>query len=243
MIHFVEPNTLRQRFAVYGHFYRIRMGNSTLPCRSVLEIVDREHAPTDPNELLSQQPEYVSFLMNPGSSHPYGGRNYGGPLLRSNQILAKACLIPTYPDAVQYQIMRLMICLGTRHTRVLNLFDLREPDSAAAASNLISHSSSMTPAYSVLSASRSVELRCRVNSTNTSVIVGWGENRAIEGLATACMQKLRRQQFRAVGQRITGTDFFSYPRARGASKACLMQWICDIAVDLRPDPHTEAESN
>ena len=67
---FVEPNALRRRFAAYGHFYRIRMGNDTHRCRSVLEIVDREHVPSDANEMLSRQPEYVSFLMNPGSSYP-----------------------------------------------------------------------------------------------------------------------------------------------------------------------------
>ena len=106
-----------------------------------------------------------------------------------------------------------MICIRARHIRVLNLFDLREQNSQAAGDNLRSHCSSAAPAYSVLATLRSDELRQRLNPTNTSVLIGWGKNPAIEALAINCLQKLCHQNIRPVGKRIADTSFFSYPRA------------------------------
>ena len=53
---------MKKVYDVYGHFYNLKLSNSVLKCRSVLEIKRKEK----PTEL----PDIIVIIMNPGSSVP-----------------------------------------------------------------------------------------------------------------------------------------------------------------------------
>ena len=124
MVRFISANELKGKYGVFGHFYSVQVGpNKVVDCRSVLEIVEKPHAPERTSVISSRKPDAVFIMMNPGSSRPLAEV--------SNHIHAEAIhelpisLVPTKPDTTQYQVMRVMHFCEWRHVRVLNLSDLR----------------------------------------------------------------------------------------------------------------------
>jgi hypothetical protein len=124
MVPFISANELKDKYGVFGHFYSVEVApNRVVDCRSVLEIVEKPHAPEKASALSSSMPDAVFIMMNPGSSRPL--------IDVRNHIRAKAIhelqisLVPTKPDTTQYQVMRVMHYCEWHHVRALNLSDLR----------------------------------------------------------------------------------------------------------------------
>ncbi|WP_341327748.1 hypothetical protein [Methylotuvimicrobium sp. KM2] len=66
---------------------------------------------------LKREPDLMVVMMNPGSSYPLGG-------IENNSMPSKA-----KPDDTQYQIMKVMNEASFDDARILNLSDLRSPNS------------------------------------------------------------------------------------------------------------------
>ncbi|HEU4622178.1 MAG TPA: hypothetical protein VFS42_08125 [Burkholderiaceae bacterium] len=112
-----------RRYVCWGLFHDWDDARADFRRRAVLEIhaMDRPATTPQPMSALSTRPDAVVVMMNPGSSAPrpgFEGREW------TNQ------LVPAKPDAVQYQVMRLMGLARWTHVRVVNLADIRAAKSA-----------------------------------------------------------------------------------------------------------------
>src|SRR5262245_43336320 len=128
MVEFIPADELKRKFDVFAHFYSVRIvSKKVAACRSVLEIVESDHAPKKTAALSLRKPYAVFILMNPGSSRPLAEVD---DRIHSEAIHElPISLVPAKPDTTQYQVMRVMHCCEWRHVRVLNLSDLRCPKS------------------------------------------------------------------------------------------------------------------
>ena len=188
----------------YGHFYQfITTDDHTLHCRSVLEITVCQYRM--PNVLLTRQPDAVVVMMNPGSSEPE--ENMNRDIRNPKDIRACCRLVPTIRDDTQKQIMKIMRRMNYNHIRVLNLSDIREPDSARFfpiihQEGTMQNNHIQAP-HSIFSRYRSRELRCRMNSRSGVVIAGWGnswkEPRWRCSFAKRCYDIIRAFGFRIIG--------------------------------------------
>lgn len=71
MARFIPAKTLKAKYDVFGYFYSVEVGTKTVvDCRSVLEIVEKTHAPEKTSVLSNRKPDAVFIMMNPGSSRP-----------------------------------------------------------------------------------------------------------------------------------------------------------------------------
>lgn len=188
----------------YGHFYKMRTtGNRILYCRSVLEITT--HQPLIPNELLDRKPDAVVVMMNPGSSRPRQAVEQR--ILNSQDIQSCCQLVPARRDKTQKQIVRIMRRMGYNHIRVLNLSDIRDPNSSrffqiVRQEGAVQNNHIQAP-HSIFSRYRFLELLCRMNPRSGIVIAGWGKgwNRCQwkSRFAERCFNMIR-----AFGSRIIG---------------------------------------
>lgn len=173
----------------YGHFYSVLVApKKRVECRSVLEIVETAHAPKNMAALSSRKPDAVFIMMNPGSSRPLAVVN--------NRIDAKAIndltvsLVPTKPDTTQYQVMRVMHYCEWRHVRVLNLSDLRCPQSSVFFKQFKGlEEDHLFDAHSVFSDRRADELALKLTS-GIPVIRAWGVSPNLDPLIDRCLSKL-----------------------------------------------------
>ena len=119
---------LNNVFAVFGHFYRSDFADQVYidrspGFRSVLEIRRIENGGAG----AGKDADALFVMMNPGGSRPKdlscSPRDW--PLdPRPNSTFVRAV-----PDETQYQVMRLMEVFNWNLVRVINLSDVREPDS------------------------------------------------------------------------------------------------------------------
>ena len=114
----------------------------------------------------------VFIMMNPGSSRPLAEVD--------NSIHAEAIhdltitLVPAKPDTTQYQVMRVMHYFEWRHVRVLNLSDLRCPQSGLFFKQFKGlEEEHLFDSHSVFSDRRTDELALKLTS-GISVIRAWG---------------------------------------------------------------------
>lgn len=156
---------LSVEFEVTGHFYT----SEGYKLRRYLDIKRVSAAPI--------KPDLMVVMMNPGSSFPLDG-------IDNNSEPSKA-----YPDTTQYQIMKVMDVASFKYARILNLSDLRTPDSSelyrfveSAESNALDHS--------IFSPNRKTELD-QLFTKNVPVIFGWGVNKALVPLAKQAINTLR----------------------------------------------------
>lgn len=191
-------------FIYYGHFYRLTIDGTEYCCRSTLEIVSSRNrtltraADQDPIVLLDRrrQPNAVFVMLNPGGSHPCNGR-LGNRITNPGRINndAKSNLVLTCPDDTQQAVEKVMMCKQFDHVRVLNLFDIRERDSAELI-NIIRASlghprrlPSRQPeikSYSIFSNERQHESISRLNARNSIVIAAWGTKKARPYFSQIC---------------------------------------------------------
>jgi hypothetical protein len=189
MVRFIPAKELKCKFDVFGHFYSIQVApKKVVECRSVLEIVEANHAPKKTTGLSNRKPDAVFIMMNPGSSRPL--TEVG------NRIHAKAIhelpisLVPTKPDTTQYQVMRVMHFCEWRHVRVLNLSDLRCPKSGVFFKQFKGlEEEHLFDAHSVFSDRRTEELSLKLIS-GIPVIRAWGVSPHLDPLIERCLSKL-----------------------------------------------------
>lgn len=122
------------------------------------------------------EPDLMVVMMNPGSSYPLNG-------IDNNFLPSEA-----QPDITQKQIMRVMDAVGFDYARILNLSDLRTPDSGELYRFLKSDESSLVD-HSIFSPNRQSELE-QLFVTGVPVIFGWGVNQALVPLAKLAIEAL-----------------------------------------------------
>lgn len=190
-------------FIYYGHFYRLTIDNTTYCCRSTLEIV-RSHnqalareAAQNPGGLLDRRPDAVFVMLNPGGSRPCDGRepiNCINPRQIDNH--ARSNLVLTCPDDTQQAVETVMTGKQFDHVRVLNLFDIRERDSAELVRQIraslglrrgqrLPNPPEIKP-YSIFSCARRCEFRDRLNATSRIVVAAWGTGQAQRFFGPCC---------------------------------------------------------
>jgi hypothetical protein len=195
MVRFIPAKDLKDKYGVFGHFYSVEVApGKVIDCRSVLEIVEKPHAPRKASVLSGRRPDAVFIMMNPGSSRPLTEV--------SNRIPAEAIhelpvwLVPTKPDTTQYQVMRVMHYCEWRHVRVLNLSDLRCSRSGKFF-KLFKQLEEESPfdSHSVFSSRRDYELASQLTKHRAiPVICAWGVSRELDPLIERCISRLARHE-------------------------------------------------
>ena len=202
----------------YGDFYML---NGCL-CRSTLEIVTSSVPANDRNQLLSCRPEIVVVMMNPGASESCEGGN--GHDRCPREVGTRAVLVPTRPDDTQRAIAEVMRCKGFRHARVLNLSDVREPNSETFLEKL--KRGCLPSGHSVFCSERAEELRDRLNPTTECVIAAWGKDRRLRKLAETALASFKSRSLRVHGW--DNHPFFIHPgrRSKQWPRWILSNWPC-----------------
>lgn len=195
MIEFIPADELKYKFGVFGHFYSVQVApKRCVECRSVLEIVESDHAPRETAALSNQKPDAVFVMMNPGSSRPLVEVN--------NRIHSEAIhelpisLVPTKPDTTQYQLMRVMHYCKWRHVRVLNLSDLRCSKSVEFFKQFKQlEEVASFDSHSVFSNRRKNELTLKLTDHDAiPVIRAWGVSAQLEPLIERCLSRITKHK-------------------------------------------------
>ncbi|MDM5073722.1 hypothetical protein [Aeromonas bestiarum] len=122
------------------------------------------------------EPDLMVVMMNPGSSYPLDGIN-------NNSSPSEA-----EPDITQQQIMKVMDAAVFNYARILNLSDLRMPNSGELYYFLESDESSAVD-HSIFSPNRKSELE-QLFINGIPVIFGWGVSQALIPLAKQAIDAL-----------------------------------------------------
>ncbi len=124
---FLYADELKRIFEVTGHFYTLELSGQFFDCRNILEIKRIRK-----RKSISEHPDCVVVMMNPGSSIPlvddFVPSVYSFDSISELKFASE--LVPTRPDNAQYQIMRLMQKKRWNFVRILNLSDLRNGNSS-----------------------------------------------------------------------------------------------------------------
>lgn len=192
MFPFVKADQLKKRYQVFGCFYDLELdGKMTVPCRNVLEIYDRHAHSAD--ERLTVAPDALVIMMNPGRSVPLD-RSFIPPKVKTrnlNLIFSRETLVEAKPDHAQYQIMRLMYLKQWTCVRILNLSDLREPDSRKFAKKLGNPQLAKHMVHSLFSPKRTNERRFALQrKEGAPIIAAWGKAPFLVPLAEQCLSAL-----------------------------------------------------
>ena len=127
-------------------------------------------------DIVHNIPDLMVVMMNPGSSYPLDG-------IDDNSIPSNAV-----PDTTQQQIMKVMDGASFDYARILNLSDLRAPDSNELY-RFVNSDESKSVDHSIFSTNRKSELN-QLFIRNVPVIFGWGVNPALIPLAELAMTSL-----------------------------------------------------
>lgn len=152
------------KFKITGLFYEA----SGYKCRKYLNIKRVGNT--------QDKPDIMVVMMNPGSSYPLDG-------VDNNSIPSEA-----YPDTTQQQVMKVMDAALFNYARILNLSDLRTPDSSELYKFLKSKESNDVE-HSIFSANRKADLK-QFFIKNIPVIFGWGVNSNLVPLAKQAIESL-----------------------------------------------------
>ena len=217
---------LLTEWAVYGHYYRARIGPG--PDAPIEDLRDRlEIAPHEwpLAEVDAREPDLLVIMMNPGASKPlqalWDGDNPGG-------------LVPAQPDRTQYQIMRVLRAaqasgLPWRHARVFNLSDLRTPKSAEMLAKLDLYGP--YDGHSLFSFARQAECARWFASHATPVLCGWGLNPGLSDLAARALLS-------AGGHRVLGLshDGLRFRHPLPQTQILQQQWLLEMAEQISAYP-------
>jgi hypothetical protein len=169
-------------FKISGHFYEIY----GLKCRRYLEI-------KRVGSNLSQ-PDIMVVMMNPGSSCP------------ENRIDNNIDQSKAHPDRTLNKIMAVMNKTNFNFARVLNLSDVRQPNSTKFYEFLNSSSANSIP-HSIFHPLRREEFSTLFRQ-GVPVIYGWGVNSNLEGLAREAIELISEKN--PIGIRKNGTEWAYY---------------------------------
>jgi len=226
---FIPAEKLKQQYFCLGHFYRLVLENGLeFPCRSVLEILKTDKFAGFRKKIADSHSDALVIMMNPGSSRPlspaHEDRGVAAGAIRTMELTQP--LVPTVPDTTQYQVMRLMIVQNWNHVRVVNLSDLRNPNSV----NFLETESHLKKipggsVHSIFSIERQKEWGLRLSMNRGPVIAGWGQSPRLVELAERCIQSMGRR--RLFGVQAPGYPLrFAHPSPR--NHAFKLQWLTDI---------------
>lgn len=188
------------RYRCTGLFYDWRADRADFANRAILEIFrDGIEAPDD-----TSVPDAVVIMMNPGSSAPLAG--HGVPANEGRRVPAK-------PDAVQYQVMRLMSATGWRHVRIVNLADVRAAKSADLHA-LIEAGASRADLGAMFAGASRVPTASAVNTRR--VICAWGMDKRLAPFAREAQAWLDAQGIVPLGLRAQANfPAYRYPKPVG----------------------------
>jgi len=196
---------LKDKFDIQGYFYKIQ----EYKCRKYLDIKNKYYK--------VGKPDLMIVMMNPGSSYPVDGND-------DNCIATQA-----KPDNTQNQIMKIMENCGYKFSRVLNLSDLRTPNSnelykfiGSVDSNKIRHS--------IFCDERKENLDS-LYVKNVPVIYGWGVNAALAGLAKLAIKKINSPN--PIGLKKHGSDYAYYHPLPRVDRKKQIEWVEKITEMLK----------
>jgi hypothetical protein len=217
---FIPPRNLKRQYKAFGNFYNVEQENRGNGYRNDLHIIDKDYF--DMNE-LTQPIKLLVIMMNPGESTPESS-SYRIPLFTREMVtMREHCLdtIPTKPDRTQYQVMRMMNGLDIKHSRVINISDIRDTQSGSLASDLESLISDL---HSLFSVDRQQELQNVYSSLadDAFIFLAWGRDiidcEPFKQLAERCISTLPHDK---VVLGIPGEEYLKFkhpwPRGRGGS--------------------------
>lgn len=125
---------------------------------------------------VRNEPDLMVVMMNPGSSYPLDG-------IDDNSVPSEA-----EPDNTQQQIMKVMDAAAFNYARIINLSDLRTPNSSELYRFLKSEECRSVE-HSIFSPNRKSELT-QLFVIGVPVIFGWGVNQALIPLAKKAIEAL-----------------------------------------------------
>lgn len=163
----------RARWQVWGCYQTLTLEGRPWAARSRLELFRRDLTPA---QALDGTPDLVAVMMNPGGSRPLVPPDARG-------------WSPAQPDRTQLQLMKLAEAVSAatpgaapaRHLRVLNLSDLRTPQSAELFGWL---RALRDDRHSIFSAARREECERLLGPQTTPVLRAWGLGPSLAPLAT-----------------------------------------------------------
>ena len=171
-------------------------------------------------------PELMVVMMNPGSSYPLDG-------IENNTVSSAA-----QPDNTQAQIMKVMEAVSIEYARVLNLSDLRTPDSNALYRFLKSEKSQLVD-HSIFSSTRKSELN-KLFERSVPVIFGWGVNSTLVPLAKKAIDALSVEE--PFGVKKKNNDYSYYhPLPRIYSKQ--LEWVLHVTNQLTSYPRCRTQQS
>ena len=220
MISFILAPELKKEFDVFGHFYNLKLSNSVLKCRSVLEIKRKNKS--------NQTPDIIVIMMNPGSSIPLDKKYEPKTFSKEEYIKIKTKeIIPTRPDNAQYQIMRLMEFNKWDFVKILNLSDLRNGNSGRFQTEFrkAMKLDSSNP-HCITHLDRKKELLDSIKSKNNKIIAVWGNITELKDSAEAIL-KLDKE---IIGLKQRETPNFRY--ASPYMKKQKIEWLVEIMKEI-----------
>jgi len=200
---FIYAENLKQEFDVYGHFYNLKLSDTVLKCRSLLEI--KRKGLSESNGM----PDTIVIMMNPGSSIPLD-KEYTPKTFSKTEYnnLKEKEIIPTRPDNAQYQIMRLMQLNNWNFVRVLNLSDLRNGNSGNFQIDFNSAKAlDDSNPHCITSINRRKELLASLKSKSNSIIVAWGSLTILKNSA----EEILKMDNKIIGIVNRELPYFRYP--------------------------------
>ena len=203
---------MSERYDVSGYFYSEQGYNF----RSYLNIRRKRQGfrRLIGSFISNDEPDLMVVMMNPGSSAPLSGGDDA-----QSEVSAK-------PDPTQLQIMKVMDARGFRFARILNLSDLRSPNSADFMSTIILLDR-INIRHSVFGPDREREFE-KLYVQSVPVIIAWGADDRLKPLARRALNLMKNKV--KVGQRKPTADWIYYhARQRGRP---LRLWVEEVLKQL-----------
>lgn len=218
---FIYAKELKQIFDVYGYFYNLKLSDSILKCRSILEIKRKGM-----NNL--ETPNIIVVMMNPGSSihldKGYNPKTFSKDEYNNNPVKE---IVPTRPDNAQCQIMRLMEPNKWNFVRILNLSDLRNGNSGKFQTEFRRAAKlDCTNPHCITHIDRRKELSNCIKSKSNKIIAAWG---AIAELKNSA-ETILKLDSRIIGIKQDKSPYFRY--ASPFMKNQKMLWLSEIQNEI-----------
>ncbi len=208
------------RFSCTGLYYDWRADRADFAKRAILEIF--RDGTTTPD--ASSIPDAVVVMMNPGSSAPLAG--YCSPEFAGRRVPAK-------PDAVQYQVMRLMAAAGWQHARIVNLADVRAAKSADLYA-LIEAGATRADLGAMFAGASDVPTEAAV--TAPRVICAWGMDKRLAPYAREAQAWLDARGIVPLGIRAESSfPAYRYPKPVGNWNMAL-EWLATLKAQAGAGP-------
>ncbi len=218
-----EQQDLLKTYACYARFYEMTVGGETYNCRDVLDIIRKEPVvQPDPQKLLAKEVDAIFIMMNPGSSEPKDKENNGRKMTEAE------------PDDTQFQLMRVMENKKNwQHVRVLNLSDLRNPESGSFYKLFKNVESLNGKKHSIFNDSRKGALNeFWMLKENAPIIAAWGVDDNLNSLTAQCIQYLKSVTVKPIGWLKPRTkNRFYHPYSR-VDKKNPSAWVRIVLEDI-----------